>query len=187
MLSRAVRALVTVLYFIELRLRGVRNTSRAGLRGKKPRIRNAGTMRIGVNFRVHGRVTRVQLGTSASGTLVIGDHVGMNEGVSIFAQSEITIGDHVMISDYVSINDTDYHELAPGLSTRVAPVRIGRNVWLGRNAIVVRGVTIGENAVVAAGAVVTRDVAPNTIVGGNPAQLIRELEIADPENYVRRR
>jgi len=178
---------MTALYFVELRARGVRNASRAGLRGKKPRIRNAGTMKIGENFRVHGRVTRVQLGTSVSGTLVIGDDVGMNEGVSIFAQREITIGDHAIISDYVSINDSDYHELAPGLPTRVAPVRIGRNAWIGRNAIVTRGVTIGANAVVAAGAVVTRDVAPNTIVGGNPAQLIRELAIEEPGSYVRRR
>jgi acetyltransferase-like isoleucine patch superfamily enzyme len=167
MLSRAFRALMTALYFVELRARGVRNASRAGLRGKKPRIRNAGTMKIGENFRVHGRVTRVQLGTSVSGTLAIGDDVGMNEGVSI--------------------NDSDYHELAPGLPTRVAPVRIGRNAWIGRNAIVTRGVTIGANAVVAAGAVVTRDVAPNTIVGGNPARLIHELAIEDPASYVRRR
>ena len=48
------------------------------------------------------------------------------------------------------------------------------------------GVTVGANAVVAAGAVVTSDVAPNTLVGGVPARLIRRLDIPDPEHYTRR-
>jgi acetyltransferase-like isoleucine patch superfamily enzyme len=187
MLERALRAVSTVLFFVELRLRGVQCASRAGLRGKKPRIRNAGTMRIGRDFRVHGRVIRVQLATSPSGTLVFGNNVGMNEGVSIYAEREVTIGDNVMIGDYTSIVDTDFHEVGPGDAVRVAPVRIERNAWLGRNVSVLCGVTIGANSVVAAGSVVTRDVPPNTLVGGNPARLIRELVIPDPEHFVRRR
>jgi len=176
-----------MVFFFELRARGVHNASRAGLRGKKPRIRNAGTMRIGREFWTGGRVTRVQLATQPSGTLVIGDYVGMNEGVSIMAVHEVTIGDYTLIADYVAIHDTDFHELAPGVPVKTAPVRIGRNVWIGRNAIVLSGVTIGPNAVVAAGSVVTSDVPANTIVGGSPARVIRELEIADPAHYVRPR
>jgi len=178
---------MTVVFFIELRLRGVVNASRSGLRGKKPRIRNAGTMRIGCDFRVHGRVIRAQFGTGPEGALIIGDHVGANDGVSVFALQEITIGDHVTIGDNVSITDATYHELAPGFPARTAPVHIERNVWLARNVIVLCGVTVGANAVVAAGAVVTSDVAPNTPVGGVPARLIRQLDIPDPENYARRR
>lgn len=53
--------------------------------------------------------------------------------------------------------------------------RIGRNAWIGAGAIIVAGVTIGENAVVAAGSVVTRAAPPNTLVGGNPARVIRPL------------
>lgn len=53
------------------------------------------------------------------------------------------------------------------------PTSIGRDVWIGRNALVMAGTTIGEGAVIAAGAVVTRDVAPYTIVGGVPAKTIR--------------
>jgi acetyltransferase-like isoleucine patch superfamily enzyme len=164
----------------------VANASRSGLRGKKPRIRNAGAMRIGSDFRVHGRVIRAQFGTGPDGKLIIGDHVAVNEGVSIFAQGEITIGDHVTIGDNVSITDATYHELAPGIPARTAPVHIGRNAWLARNVVVLCGVTVGANAVVAAGAVVTSDVASNTLVGGVPARLIRALDIADPENYTRR-
>jgi acetyltransferase-like isoleucine patch superfamily enzyme len=186
MVGRVVRAALTIAFFIELRLRGVVNRSRAGLRGKKPRVRNAGTMSIGRNFRVLGRVIRTQLGTGPDGKLIIGDHVGINEGVSIFALDEIRIDDYAMIADYVSIADATYHDLAPGLPARTAPVHIERNVWLGRNVVVLPGVTIGANSVVAAGAVVTRDVAPNTLVGGVPARFMRALDIPDPANYTRR-
>ena len=56
------------------------------------------------------------------------------------------------------------------------PVHICRNAWIGASATILPGVTVGENAVVAASAVVTKDVAPNTIVGGNPAKLIKIIE-----------
>lgn len=53
------------------------------------------------------------------------------------------------------------------------PIRVGHDVWIGAGAQVLSGVTIGDGAIVAAGAIVTRDVAPYAIVGGNPARLIR--------------
>jgi acetyltransferase-like isoleucine patch superfamily enzyme len=53
------------------------------------------------------------------------------------------------------------------------PILIGHDVWIGAGAQVLSGVTIGDGAIVAAGAIVTRDVAPYAIVGGNPARLIR--------------
>lgn len=49
------------------------------------------------------------------------------------------------------------------------------NVWIGSNATILAGVTVGDGAMVAAGAVVTKDVAPNTIVGGNPAKFIKNV------------
>jgi maltose O-acetyltransferase len=56
------------------------------------------------------------------------------------------------------------------------PVKIEDDVWIGGNATIVPGVTIGEEAVVAAGSVVTKDVPPKTLVGGNPAKVIKEIE-----------
>ena len=54
---------------------------------------------------------------------------------------------------------------------------IGDNVWIGGNATINPGVTIGDNAVIASGAVVVKDVAPNTVVGGNPARVIKEISV----------
>jgi len=59
---------------------------------------------------------------------------------------------------------------------KIAPVRIEDKAWIGFNAIILKGLTIGEGAIVAAGAVVSKDVAPYTLVGGNPAVFIRTLE-----------
>jgi maltose O-acetyltransferase len=57
-----------------------------------------------------------------------------------------------------------------------APVIIGKNVWVGMRSIIMKGVRLGDNSIIAAGSVVTRDVSPNSVVGGNPAKLIRIIE-----------
>lgn len=54
-------------------------------------------------------------------------------------------------------------------------MRIKDNVWIGMGAVILKGVTIGENSVVAAGAIVTKDVPPNVVVAGNPAQIVKQL------------
>ena len=56
-----------------------------------------------------------------------------------------------------------------------APIHIGKNVWIGANAVVCAGVTVGDNAVVAAGAVVVKDVEEGTVVGGVPAKVIKHI------------
>jgi acetyltransferase-like isoleucine patch superfamily enzyme len=175
-----------LLFFANLRLRGIKIPTPMVLRGMWPRIHNDGTMEFGEDVRVSGRVTRCQFGTSKSGRLILGKSVGINEGVTIFSVCEITIGDDAMIADYVSIHDSDFHAVSPNDPVRVKPVKIGRNAWIGRNSIILSGVTIGENAVVAAGSVVTSNVAANTLVGGNPARLIRAFDVPASGHYVRR-
>jgi len=92
----------------------------------------------------------------------------------------VSIGDDVMIGPNVSLLSAG-HPVAPSqrrASLVGKPIAIERNVWIGAGATIIGGVTVGENSVVAAGSVVTKDVPPNTLVGGNPARVIRSIEEA---------
>ena len=138
-----------------------------------------------------------------TGMITIGDrvHIGGSELISV---NEIKIDDDVTIAwgcliyDHNSHsvnweerrNDTEqeYKDIMNGLSpihnknwnvVKSAPIHICSKAWIGARAIILKGVTIGEGAVVAAGSVVTKDVEPWTIVGGNPAQLIKRLQEKD--------
>ena len=63
------------------------------------------------------------------------------------------------------------------------PVHLGNNVWLGAGVIVLPGVTIGDNSIIAAGSVVTHNVAPNVIVAGTPAKVLRQITEEDNQIY----
>lgn len=111
------------------------------------------------------------------------------------AEERIEIGSHCLVSWNVGIADSDFHPIEPArrlvdaealapfyknrpprpkLETR--PVRIADNVWIGMNAIILKGVSIGENSVVAAGSVVSKSVPANVVVAGNPAVIVKELK-----------
>ena len=128
-----------------------------------------------------------------NGHCKIGNHTLLN-GALVMAEEEITIGNHCLISWNVGLADSDFHPIEPALRMQdtlalspyfpnrperpkieTKPIHICDNVWIGMNAVVLKGVTIGENSVVAAGAIVTRDVPPNTVVAGNPAKIVKEL------------
>ena len=109
----------------------------------------------------------------------IGDHVYLNYLCTILDCNEVHIGHHVMIGPVVQIYTVAHHLQAEARiqGWEVAkPIVIEDNVWLGGGAILLPGVRIGRNAVVGAGAVVTRSVPANTVVAGNPARVIREIE-----------
>ena len=75
--------------------------------------------------------------------------------------------------------DTNHHPVHEGQSVRVAPVKLGRNVWLGRGVIVLPGVSIGDHAVIAAGSVVFCDVPPREVWRGNPAAFVKPVRASD--------
>lgn len=77
------------------------------------------------------------------------------------------------------MSDTAFHSVSPMASVKAAPIKIGKNVWIGTRAIILPGVTIGDHAVVGAGALVSRDVPPCTVVGGVPARPISTFECPD--------
>lgn len=97
-----------------------------------------------------------------------------NNDFDITCFNNIRIGNHVYISKGVVIRDSDNHNVLRGDYVQSKPIIIGDNVWIGMRAIILKGVTIGDGAIVAAGAVVTKDVPPNSVVGGVPAKVIRE-------------
>ena len=100
----------------------------------------------------------------------------VNFGCTFLALGGITIEEGVFIAPHVVLA-TEYHPEARATrhSLLTKPIVIKRNAWIGANATILAGVTIGENAIVAAGAVVSKDVPANTIVGGVPAHVLRQI------------
>jgi len=97
-----------------------------------------------------------------------------SNGLNLSCFQHISIGHEATIGENVTIRDSDNHVILGSARPEAAPVIIGDHVWIGMNALILKGVTIGDGAVVAAGAVVTRDVPPATLVAGVPAKAIRE-------------
>ena len=152
----------------------------------------AGALVFGDHVSVYGGCS---FSLGANGKCTVGDFTLLN-GALVMAEERIEIGSHCLISWNVGIADSDFHPLAPAErlidsralapffkdrpprpKIRTAPVIISDNVWIGMNAVILKGVTIGENSVVAAGAVVTKSVPPNVVVAGNPAVVTKQLDV----------
>lgn len=97
-----------------------------------------------------------------------------NYNCKILCFNSIEIGDDVCIAEGVVIRDSDNHHIHRDGYTMTAPIKIGNHVWIGMNAMILKGVSIGDGAVIAAGAVVTSDVPAKALVGGVPAKVIKE-------------
>ena len=107
----------------------------------------------------------------------IGRNVFINHDCTFLDLGGITIEDNVQIGPKVSLI-TENHPLDPTKrrDLHLKSILIKNNAWLGAGVIILPGVTVGENAVVSAGSVVTKDVAPNTLVAGVPAKFIKSLD-----------
>ena len=105
-----------------------------------------------------------------------GKDIFINRGVMFTDLGGITVEDNVLIgpkANIISVNHPTDPDLRRGLILK--PAILKRNCWIGANATILPGVTVGENAIVAAGAVVSKDVPANTIVGGIPAKVIKQI------------
>ena len=136
---------------------------------------------------------------SAEGKVIIGNRVFIGRS-NLICRSRIEIEDNVFVAwgtyfyDHNS-HSIDYKERQNDITQQLldyrsgnhfienknwavvdsAPIKICSNAWIGMNCIILKGVTIGEGAIVAAGSVVTKDVEPWTIVGGNPAKRVKSI------------
>jgi acetyltransferase-like isoleucine patch superfamily enzyme len=110
---------------------------------------------------------------AAEAEIRIGNDCGFS-GTVIAGFRSIVLGDHVICGANTLITDSNWHPEDPR-SGRPSPVRIDDNVWLGVNAIVLRGVSIGTNSVIGAGSIVTSNIPANVIAAGNPCRVIKPL------------
>ncbi len=111
---------------------------------------------------------------------IIGKNCVLGWGSVIDCLNQVTIGDYVFFGHRVMVltGMHDYTKFGQARQDAVTskPVTIKTGAWICSGAIILPGVTVGEHAVVAAGSVVTRDVLPYTVVGGNPAKVIKEIK-----------
>jgi acetyltransferase-like isoleucine patch superfamily enzyme len=146
--------------------------------GRFPVLITAGSITCG-RLSLRCKTIPIEIGAAKQGSLTLGERVFINTGATVVANHRIEIGADCLIGDLVAIFDSNYHRMEPSSGTRIAPVRLGTNVWVGRSAIILPGVTIGDHSVIAAGSIVTSDVPARTLVAGVPAKPIRTLDIPD--------
>ncbi|MCI6691142.1 MULTISPECIES: acyltransferase [unclassified Clostridium] len=124
-----------------------------------------------------GRNVNIESGANFDSNITIGNNSGI--GINAFIQGPTYIGDHVLMGPDVQIytRNHKYDRIDIPMyeqgESEIKPVTIGNDVWIGSRAIILPGVTIGDGAIIAAGAIVTKDVEPYAIVGGNPAKVIK--------------
>jgi len=138
---------------------------------------------------------------SGSGEVIIGDRVFIGDS-KIICRSKVEFGDNIFVAWGVYFYDHNSHSIDFNLRQQditqqlkdyrngdyfiknknwdvvdSAPIKVCDNVWIGMNAIILKGVTLGEGAIVGAGSVVTKSVDPWTVIAGNPAVVVKKLEI----------
>ena len=162
-----------------------RSCGRRSTVGRCRYVRNARAVSIGHHTTLCDDWTLADLcpgGTECHANIKIGSHCTILHEFQCNSSTSVEIGDYVLIAPRVFITDSDHIVSEDGEPTtlcrsfRSAPVVIEHNCWLGVNSVVLKGVRIGHHSIVGANSVVTKDVPPNSIVGGVPAKVIGETQ-----------
>ena len=172
-------------FWIEPVLKSVCHSVGGGLRVDcLPYMRGKGQLSFGEKVYLSGRSCFYFMGGMPEiPEIRVGDGTFIGNGCTLSAARRIVIGADCLISTCVRIHDNDGHPLDPERRLRKEPIRqdeasavtIGNNVWVGAQAMILKGVTIGDHAVIAAGAVVTHDVPSRAVAAGNPARVVKML------------
>ena len=152
--------------------------------------RDKSKVKIGKDSLIEGKLVVLKYG----GEIIVGDNVYIGLNSNIWSGEQVLIGNNILISHNVNIIDTNSHEIdhieraerfrsivkygqpKDKASIITSKITIGDYVWISFGATVLKGVSIGEGAIIAANAVVTKDVAPFTMVAGNPAKVVKQLD-----------
>lgn len=153
------------------------------------RSRRDPALTIGENCHLDG----VQFAIGEAGCLSVGDYCYLDSPV-LLCEDSVELGSYVMIGWNTTVTDADFHPLDPALrvadALALSPMGLGRprpelakapvvvedGVWIGANAVILKGVRIGTGAFVEHGSVVTRDVPAGTRVRGNPSEIVGAVE-----------
>jgi acetyltransferase-like isoleucine patch superfamily enzyme len=137
---------------------------------------DGGKIIIGSNFYASSGCSLVCRG----GHLIIGDHVFLGNGVNIVCRDYIKVGSDCLIAEYVVIRDQD-HSLEPPpvrhFNFNTSPILIGRGVWIGAKASVLRGGEIGDGSVVGAHSLVKSPIPSSVLAVGAPAKAVKNLPL----------
>lgn len=115
--------------------------------------------------------------TDCGKNITVGKNVFINSCCHFQDQGGIYIDDGVLIGHNVVLATLN-HDILPEKRQRIypAPIKIGKNVWIGSNSTILAGVTIGDGAIIGAGSIVTRNVPENCVVAGNPAKILKYIK-----------
>lgn len=163
---------------VSIRFRGVvllEKSSKSTISiGKNVTLRSSN---LGYHLNMH---SPIKLSTDNGAKISIGSNSRLN-GCCIHASNEIIIGNNCLVAANTQIIDNNGHNISfDDVENRIntygiaKSIRIGHNVWIGANCFILPGITVGNGSIVAAGSIVTKDVPPMSIVGGNPAKLIKK-------------
>ena len=165
-----------------LRYKGINHGSIPLINGN-PIINNKGNFIIGNKFSMQNTQFRTQITIQKDANLQLGNSVFINQGCNIYTKESIIIGNNVFLADLVMIHDTNFHEVEEDKGITSKSVQIDDNVWIGARSIIFPGVHLEKNVVVGAGSIVTKSFPKNSLIGGNPAKIIRKLQFSD--DYIR--
>lgn len=119
-----------------------------------------------------------------------GNNIYANFNLTCVDDTHIYVGDCTMFGPNVTVA-TAGHPILPSLREHGyqynAPVKIGRNCWIGAGAVILPGVTVGDNVVIGAGSVVTKDIPSDVVAVGNPCKVLRKVGEKDREFYFKNR
>lgn len=136
-----------------------------------PTIQGSGNIACGKDVRL---ADDLYFDTQQVGDIAISDHVVLSRGVRIVSASQVSIGEGSMIGEHVQVSTQ-----TPSSTAKTSPsdfastaISIGRNVWIGRDTVILPGVSIGDYAIISPHTIVAQDVPPGAVVGGASARLL---------------